>query len=61
MKSMVIKVVAWYSAIMLSLTLVLALYGFIITKQISLLNIVALYGLYCPPAVVIWMWIFKKI
>ncbi|MFH0732646.1 MAG: hypothetical protein V2A72_06990 [Candidatus Omnitrophota bacterium] len=54
------KILAWYSAFTLSATLLLGVYGFLITKQTPLLAMSALLVLYCPPAVFIWLKIFNK-
>lgn len=54
------KVLAWYSAITLSLTVLLGMYGFLITKQTAPVSLIALLVLYLPPAIYIWIMIFKK-
>ncbi|NQT90509.1 MAG: hypothetical protein HQ558_04565 [Candidatus Omnitrophica bacterium] len=54
------RILAWYSAIMLSATLGLGAYGFFITHETPLSAILALLILYFPPAVYIWLTIFKK-
>ena len=54
------KALAWYSALTLSLTVLLGLYGFLITKQTPLISLIALLVLYLPPAMYIWITIFRK-
>ena len=54
------KILAWYSAIMLTLTTLLAGYGFLITKETHLMAMLAILILYTIPAVYVWITIFKK-
>jgi hypothetical protein len=54
------KILAWYSAIMLTLTTLLAAYGFLITKETPWTAMLAILILYTIPAAYIWITIFKK-
>ena len=60
MKDIGIKFLAWYSALTLSATVLLGAYGYLITKETPLMAMTALLILYLPPAVFVWLNIFKK-
>ncbi|MFC1808374.1 hypothetical protein ACFL0T_08455 [Candidatus Omnitrophota bacterium] len=54
------KVLAWYSGMTVSLTSLLGVYGFFITKETHFIGMIALLTLYLPPAIYIWLTLFKK-
>jgi hypothetical protein len=54
------KFVGWYSAITVSLTILLGIYGSLITKQTPLISFTALIVLYLPPAIYIWSTLLRK-
>lgn len=54
------KILGWYSAATLTLTLLLGIYGFFVTKETPAIALVALAILYGPPAVYIWCTLFRK-
>jgi len=60
MKILAMKILAWYSAITLSATLLLGGYGFLVTKETPWTAMLALLILYFPPAIYVWVMIIRK-